>query len=140
MRVQFRILILGVTAAMFLDSQPLDPAQFKDPPAEFRGHPMWGFNLSNLSESAIVSAVDDYAKKYGAGGITPEPGGGPTTGLSEAYLTATRRPHSDQGVIYLSDEYFKYYRVALEEARKLGLEVVLYDEWRYPTGMVGGQF
>lgn len=148
MRFRFRASILGVSTAMFLISpfvvspqrQVVDPALFKEPPAEFRGHPMWGFNLSNMSEERIVSAIQDMAKKYGAGGFAPEPGGGPTTGLAEAYLTATRRQRSDQGVVYLSDEYFKYYRLALEEARKLGLEVVLYDEWRYPTGMVGGQF
>jgi len=151
MFARLRPLILGVSAMLLAahfggpaqgqqtGGGLVDPAWFKDPPAEFRGHPMFGFNLSNLSEAGIVSTVDDLAKKYGAGGITPEPGGGPTTGLSEAYLKATERPHSDQGVVYLSDEYFKYYRVALEEARKLGLEVVLYDEWRYPTGMVGGQ-
>jgi hypothetical protein len=101
---------------------------------------MWGFNLSGLSEDRIVAAIQDMAGKYGAGGFTPEPGGGPTNGLSDAYLTATKRPRSDQGVVYLSDDYFKYYRVALEQARKLGMEVVLYDEWRYPTGMAGGQF
>jgi hypothetical protein len=139
MCMRLRALIVGVSMAMFATAQ-VDPALFKEPPLEFRGHPMWGFNLTNLSEEGIVTAIDEYAKKFGAGGITPEPGGGPTTGLSEAYLKASGRQRSDKGVIYMSDEYFKYYRVALEEARKLGLEVVLYDEWRYPTGMVGGQF
>ena len=139
MHIQLRALILGVSMALLASAQ-VDPALFKEPPLEFRGHPMWGFNLSNLSEEGIVTAIDEMARKFGAGGITPEPGGGPTTGLSEAYLKASGRQRSDKGVIYLSDEYFKYYRVALEEARKLGLEVVLYDEWRYPTGMVGGQF
>ena len=137
--MRIRALILGVSMAMLAAAQ-VDPALFKEPPLEFRGHPMWGFNLTNLSEEGIVTAIDEYAKKFGAGGITPEPGGGPTTGLSEAYLKASGRQRSDKGVIYMSDEYFKYYRVALEQARKLGLEVVLYDEWRYPTGMVGGQF
>ena len=79
---------------------------------------MFGFNLSNLSEDKLIAAVDDLALKYGAGGVTPEPGGGPTTGLSDAYLTGTKRQRSDQGVVYLSDEYFKYYRVVLEEVRK----------------------
>jgi hypothetical protein len=49
-----------------------------------------------------------------------------------------RRP-SDQGVVFLSDEYFRYYRLALEEAKKHGLEVILYDDYSFPTGTVGEQ-
>jgi hypothetical protein len=103
---------------------------------------MWGygqFNLSTLSEEHIVSGVEVMAKRN-MGGFAPEPGGGPTTGLPEEYLRATRRQPSSTGVGYLSEEYFKLYRVALEQARKHGMQVVLYDEWTYPTGIVDGQF
>lgn len=133
------LLLLATAAGALPQTGLVDPAKFREPPLEFRGHPMWGFNLSSLSEERIVSAIDEMQNKFGAGGFTPEPGGGPTTELSEEYLAATKRPRSDKGVVYLSDEYFRYYRLALEEARKRGMEVVLYDEWRYPTGMVGGQ-
>ena len=119
----------------------VNPATFRQPPAEFRGHQMYGyglFNLSTLSEGGIVAAVDAMAKRN-MGGCAPEPSGGPTTGLPEDYLTATRRKPSSEGTVYLSDEYFRLYRVALEQARKHGLGVILYDEWMYPTGMVDGQ-
>ena len=43
-------------------------------------------------------------------------------------MKASHRQASNEGVAYLSDEYFHYYRLALEEARKRGMEVVLYDE------------
>ena len=96
------------------------------------------FNLSNLSEEKIRSDVDTMAKRN-FGGFAVEPSGGPTTGLPADYLKATGRKPSSEGTVYLSDEYFKFYRTALEEARKNGMEVILYDEWAYPTGMVDGQ-
>src|ERR1700710_2623020 len=55
-------------------------------------------------------------------------------------MKAFRRQPSSKGVVFLSDEYFKYYRTALEEAKRLGLEVVLYDDYSFPTGTAGGHF
>ncbi|MBZ5583615.1 MAG: hypothetical protein LAQ30_15680 [Acidobacteriia bacterium] len=139
-----RFLVLAAAAAVlawpFAASFP-DPATFQKPPAEYRGHQMYGyglFNLTTLSEERIVSAIQNM-EKANMGGFAPEPNGGPTTGLPEDYLKATRRAPSSQGVGYLSDEFFKLYRVALQEARKRGMEVILYDEWTYPTGIVDGQ-
>ena len=40
---------------------------------------------------------------------------------------------------FLSPEYFRFYRIALEEAKRRGLEVILYDDYRFPTGTAGGQ-
>lgn len=120
----------------------VDAATFRRPPAAFRGQQMYGyglFNLSTLSEERIVAAVQKMADQN-MGGFAPEPNGGPTRGLPEEYLKATRRKPSAEGVVYLSEEYFNLYRVALREARKHGLEVILYGEWTYPTGVVGGQF
>jgi hypothetical protein len=96
------------------------------------------FNLSKLSEEKIRSDVETMAKRN-FGGFAVEPSGGPTTGLPADYLKATGRKPSSEGTVYLSDDYFKFYRAALEEARKNGMEVILYDEWAYPTGMVDGQ-
>lgn len=138
------VLILALFSLTLLPAQPafIDPETFLHPPATYRGHQMYGyglFNLSTLSEDRIVSAVRKMVDEN-MGGFAPEPNGGPTTGLSEAYLKATRRKPSDQGVPYLSEEFFRLYNVALREARKYGLEVILYDEWTYPTGIAGGQF
>lgn len=116
-----------------------DPATFKSPPAQYRGHAMWSFPLTTLSESYIASGIEEMAK-LNYGGFFIEPGGGPTTGLSDAYIKLFRRGQTDsRGVVYLSDEYFRYYKLAMEEAKKRGLEVVLYDDYSFPTGTVGGQ-
>jgi hypothetical protein len=100
-----------------------DPAIFKAPPAQYRGHAMWNFNLTTLNEKDIVTGIDEMAK-LNYGGFFIEPGG---------------RPQPGQGVPFLSDEYFRYYRIAIEEAKKQGLEMILYDDYAFPTGTVGGQ-
>ncbi len=133
------LLLAGTAAgqARFVDAET-----FRKPPAEYRGQQMYGygqFNLSTLSEEGIRKGVEAMARRN-MGGFAPEPNGGPTTGLPEDYLKATRRKASSEGVVYQSEEFFRLYRVALEEARKRGMRVILYDEWTYPTGIVAGQF
>jgi hypothetical protein len=39
-----------------------DPAIFKTPPAQYRGHAMWSFPLSTLNENYIVSGIREMAK------------------------------------------------------------------------------
>ena len=39
---------------------------------------------------------------------------------------------------YMGEEYLKLYGVVLEEAKKLGLKLCLYDEWWFPSGWAGG--
>ena len=100
-----------------------DPAVFKAPPARYRGHAMWNFNLVTLNEKDILSGIQEMAK-LNYGGFFIEAGG---------------RPQPGQGVPFLSDEYFRYYKIAIEEAKKQGLEMILYDDYAFPTGTVGGQ-
>jgi len=144
MNFNFRILVLAIFTACVLSPQPagkvVDPAIFKEPPAEFRGHEMYGygeFNLSNLSVEKIRSDVDTMAKRN-FGGFAVEPNGGPPGMPPDSPQAASRRPPSG-GTVFMSDEYLKFYRVAMEEARKNGMEAILYDDWAHPTGMVDGQ-
>lgn len=90
----------------------VDYTLFQNPPGEYRGHYWFGFNLSNISEQSVIAGVDRAAAGNSAGAFMIGPGGGPTTGLSEAYLKGSHRQPSDKGVPYLSEEYFRLYRVA----------------------------
>jgi hypothetical protein len=57
----------------------------------------------------------------GFGGAAPTTGGTPVT--------------------YLNEEFFRLYKVAIEEGLKNNLPMdVLYDEQQFPTGMAGGLF
>jgi hypothetical protein len=131
--------VLPCTAQTELQTITLD--NFKNPPAEFRGIRWMGFGGNNLSDSGIVRSIQNSAKSKSWGTIMLGPGGGPTTGLSDKYLKASRRPVSEKGVAYLSEEYFRIYKVALDEGLKNHFPVeTLYDEWNYPSGIVGGFF
>ena len=114
------VLVAGLSAQA---ANSFDPAIFKTPPAEYRGHAMWNFNLATLNENAVVSGIQEMSK-LNYGGFFIEAGG---------------RPQPGQGVGFLSEEYFRFYNLALEEAKRQGLEVILYDDYAFPTGTVGGQ-
>lgn len=45
------------------------------------------------------------------------------------------RPHPD----YLGPQWWRDLGVAIEEAKKLNLEVWIFDEWMYPSGVAGGK-
>jgi len=77
----------------------------------------------NAERKAVISGIQEMAK-LNYGGFFIEAGG---------------RPQPSQGLAFLSDEYFRFYKLALEEAKKQGLEVILYDDCAFPTGTVGGQ-
>ena len=123
------------------DTNAVDFLQFKDPPGEFRGIHWVGFGLSRLTEAGVRASIQSAATNGAWGSFELGPGGGSTTGLSEAYLRGSRRGQTDQGVAYLSEEYFRLYRAAIEEGQKLNFPAsMIYDEWNYPSGIAGGQF
>ena len=108
-------------AALLAQSNAFDPAIFKAPPAMYRGHAMWNFNLSTLNEASVVSGIQEMAK-LNYGGFFIEAGG-----------------RANQGVVFLSDEYFRFYKTALEEARKqrrLPEEVWLFSDEVLPRAVV----
>ena len=47
-------------------------------------------------------------------------------------------PRQGLSVPYLSEEWFRKVGIAVEEAKRRGLEVWLYDEYPYPSGVSGG--
>jgi hypothetical protein len=147
---RFRYLLLGAVpilvwtlAAARRTQNPadmvVDYASFKEPPAEYRGHYWVTLRLANVTERSLVSQIQQAAKSdsYGSFMITPD--GGLTTGLSEAYMKGSHRQPVTTGVAYLSEEYFRLYRLAIEEGQRNHLPLrVLYDELQFPSGMAGG--
>lgn len=123
--MSYRSIVLSVLLALpaVWAQGDFDPAIFQSPPAQYRGHAMWNFNLGTLNEKDVVSGIDEMAK-LNYGGFFIEAGG---------------RPQNGHGVAFLSDDYFKYYKLAIEQAKKDGLEMILYDDYAFPTGTVGGQ-
>lgn len=129
----FRALVLAAAATALLPAQPplepqaLKPAPaltadqlrkaFADPPAEFRSMPLWVWN-DEMEPGRIKEMLAQY-RRQGMGGafVHPRPG----------LMTE-----------YLGPEWFKLWREALEEGKRLGLLVNIYDENSYPSGFAGG--
>jgi len=98
----------------------LSPEVFADPPREFGMMPFWFWN-DELTDEEIVRQIREFHAK-GCGGFIPHA----RTGLSRK-------------VGYLTPEFFRLARVAVEEAARLGMKVVLYDEGAYPSGSAQGR-
>jgi hypothetical protein len=118
----FALFLAGAALAQNQQAD-FDPKVFQSPPAKYRGHAMWNFNLTTLNEKDVISGIEEMAR-LNYGGFFIEAGG---------------RPQPGQGVAFLSDEYFRFYKLAIEQAKKQGLEMILYDDYAFPTGTVGGQ-
>jgi len=47
-------------------------------------------------------------------------------------------PCNGMGVDFMSPEFLKQYKVAVDEAGRLGMKMCLYDEFWFPSGSAGG--
>lgn len=92
-------------------------AQFVDPPREYSTGPLWVWN-DMLTEEHIRSTLAALAgQKVKQVWVHPRPG----------LMTP-----------YLGDDWFRLWRVALDEAQRLDMNVWIYDENSYPSGFAGG--
>jgi hypothetical protein len=135
------LLALGASVSAQSQSAPaadFNPQIFKAPPAQYRGHAMGSINMTRDTDQSLIAEVDEAAK-LNYGGLFFEPGGTTSLGLSPDYLKRfARGTPGTKGVEFLSPEYFKLYDAGVQEARKDGLEVVLYDDYSFPSGTAGG--
>src|SRR5574338_1457023 len=86
---------------------------FKNPAADYRSMPLWVWN--DKQDGPRIKEMLAQYKAQGMGGafIHPRPG----------LMTD-----------YLSPEWFRLWKLALEEGKRLGLRVNIYDENSYPSG------
>src|SRR5882762_7188737 len=90
---------------------------FKQPGHTFASAPLWVWN-ADVSEEMISSMLKEF-KNNGFGGVFIHPRAGLITP-------------------YLSKEWFDLCAFTLQEAKKLDLDVWIYDENSYPSGFAGG--
>ncbi len=90
-----------------------------EPPAEFSPIPFWFWN-DELKYEEIVRQINDMRSKEVHGFVIH-----PRMGI----------PLSTQ---YMSDKFLESVKCAVEEAERLGMQVVLYDEAMYPSGSAHG--
>ncbi|MBR7032985.1 MAG: hypothetical protein IKI03_05080 [Clostridia bacterium] len=90
---------------------------FVSPGPEFRPAPFWSWN-SIMDECEVRRQVADFAE-HGFGGAFA---------------------HARQGLVteYLSDDFFRAWAAALDESKKHGAFLYMYDENCWPSGFAGG--
>lgn len=92
-------------------------AQFACPPREYAPAPLWVWN-DLLTEDQVRGTLRDLAgQKVKQAFVHPRPG----------LMTP-----------YLSPEWFRLWKIALDEAEKLDMNLWIYDENSYPSGFAGG--
>ena len=90
---------------------------FASPGTDFATGPLWVWN-DLLTENQIRSTLADLNAQH----------------VNQAFV----HPRPGLATPYLSDEWFKLWDVALDEAQKRGMKIWIYDENSYPSGFAGG--
>ena len=91
--------------------------QFANPPREYASAPLWTWN-DRLTEEQVVGTMRDLAGQN----------------VRQVFV------HPRPGLMtpYLSEEWFGLWKAVLREAKKLDMNVWIYDENSYPSGFAGG--
>lgn len=95
-------------------------SEFLNPPEEFSPMPFWFWN-DDLSEKEIKRQMTAFRLK----------------GISRFIIHP--RMGLPESIGYLSDKWFYFVKFAVEEAKKLGMKIVIYDEAMYPSGSCHGK-
>ncbi|TKD63396.1 glycosyl hydrolase [Flavobacterium sp. ASW18X] len=99
---------------------------FKNPPNAFKPMPFWHIN-GELTSEGIRRQMKDAKELGGFSGISVLPLAPKNDG----------RPGTTPK--FLSPEYLARFQDVLETAEELDMEVILYDDNDFPSGMAGGQ-
>lgn len=99
---------------------------FKNPPNEFKPMPFWHINGA-LTTDGIKQQMKDAKELGGFSGISVLP-------LADK---ANGKPGTTPK--FLSSEYLERFQDVLNTAEELDMEVILYDDNDFPSGMAGGK-
>jgi hypothetical protein len=111
------LMFVSVASTATVESLDRLQALFPKPPAEFSTVPFFVWN-GDMTEAMIDRELRDFSQQ----------------GVQSLMI------HPRPGLIteYLSDRWFQLVRYTVDQARKKGMQVWLYDENSYPSGFAGG--
>jgi hypothetical protein len=125
----FKVLpvILVVISVISCNSSANDTIreQFANPPSKYKPMPFWHIN-GELTREGIRKQMND-ARDAGFGGVSLLP------------LAGKGEEHPGTTPTFLSDAYFNRFQDMLDVAEELDMEVILYDDNDFPSGMAGGK-
>ncbi len=111
------LLLLGALETSATENSRMARSQFKQPDRSYATAPLWVWN-DDLNEQQVRQTLGDLASQE----------------VRQAFV------HPRPGLMtpYLSRDWFRLWRIALDEAEKLGMNLWIYDENSYPSGFAGG--
>ncbi len=115
-----RILILSFFSIHFVLSGQNIAKEFINPPREFSVMPFWFWN-DTLKAGEILRQIEDF-EAHGVYGFVIHP-----------------RMGLPPDMKFLSPEMLGFMKLAIEEAARRDMKVILYDEGSYPSGSCEGQ-
>lgn len=120
-----RLLSVSILLFTIFSCTPELERNFKNPPSEFKPMPFWHIN-GELSTEGIRRQMED-AKEVGF------------TGVSLLPLADKSESRPGTSPKFLSEEYFERYQDMIDVAEALDMEIILYDDNDFPSGMAGGK-
>lgn len=119
--IKFTVFILLFLTACQSDSLEAD---FKNPPKQYKPMPFWHINGELTTEGIRQQMKDAHDAGFSGVSLLPLAGKGKRVGTSPEFL---------------SKDYFARYQDMLDIAEELDMEIILYDDNDFPTGMAGGK-
>ncbi len=101
-------------------------SDFKNPPGEFKPMPFWHIN-GELTTEGIRQQMKDAKELGGFSGISVLP------------LAPKKNGRPGTTPKFLSPDYLERFQDVLDTAEELDMEVILYDDNDFPSGMAGGK-
>ncbi|MDX2513137.1 MAG: glycosyl hydrolase, partial [Desulfobacterales bacterium] len=99
--------------------------RFQAPPDSYKPMPFWHIN-GELTTEGIGRQMKDAKELAGFSGVTVLP-----------LTTGGRKPGTQPD--FLSQAYFDRFQDILDTAKELDMQVILYDDIGFPSGMAGGK-
>ncbi|SOE23034.1 hypothetical protein SAMN06298216_3426 [Spirosomataceae bacterium TFI 002] len=119
---------LALASSLFLSlfsCQKQLAKEFINPPNKYKPMPFWHIN-GELTKAGIREQMED-AKAAGF------------TGVSLLPLAAKSDTKPGTSPQFLSEAYFERYQDMIDIANKIDMEIILYDDNDFPSGMAGGK-
>ena len=111
--------VLSLQSAVLAEPQSSQEVKqlLAHPPREYSSAPLWVWN-DMLTDEEVVSTMEDLASQH----------------VKQVFV------HPRPGLMtpYLSEEWFRLWKLALKTAERLDMNVWIYDENSYPSGFAGG--
>jgi hypothetical protein len=126
MRTTLKTGLLALCAFGLFACKPTLEEEFKTPPGKYKPMPFWHIN-GEMTTEGIRQQMKDAKRLAGFSGVS--------------VLPLAPKKNGKGGTLpkFLSEDYLKRFQDVLDVAKELDMQVILYDDNDFPSGMAGGK-